>query len=507
MAKSKTFAAIDVGSHNVTMKLIEKTEKGYSELENVSHVIDLGTDTYMEGRIRFPMVEQCCTTLKGFSKIMKDYRTTNYVALATSALREASNKDYILAQITLETGLKVTVINNSTERYLDSMAVIAKYPSFSQMTNEGILLVDVGAGSIQVSLYSGGHLTSSHNIRLGSLRVRELLSDLEKKTLSYTEVLDEYIKINIASCCSQLDLTNKPVHFIGMGPVSRYLKQVASSGDEITRKKFYDLCSLLSNTPADDIALQYGIPWESAELLLPSAFILRQFLNLTDAQRLLIPSVDLCDGIIANWLFTNYPVKGDYDLENDILENARFLAKRFHCNEKHAKKVEKFAVKLYRSLQSRHGFGSRQLLLLRLAAILQDIGEFISSTNLHHSSYDILKNSEILGLSHREREIVALVIKYSSHEKPSPSEVPSQHLITVARLSAILKLASALDYSSSGKMQMLKTSIKNKRFVISITATEDITLEKWEFGNMTDFFEEVYGLLPELKMEQIENKK
>lgn len=505
-AKTTLFAAIDVGSHEVALKIVEKTPKGLKTLDSVSHVIDLGTETYLNGKISFPLVEECCRTLNGFVRIMKEYKITCYTAMATSALREAQNVDYIVAQIELNTGLKVSVINNATERYLQTLAVVANTPGFTEMTQAGLILLDIGAGSVQITHFDNGCLVNSQNIKLGSLRVRELLSTVEKQTLSFTQILEEYIRVNVKVDSLQYSLEKKPVHFIGIGSVVRFIKKIAAANDYFSKESFSNLFSYLADTSAEEIAVKYGIPWESAELLLPCAVIIRQFLSLTDAAQIYAPSVELCDGIIAGYIVNHYNKTYAYNLEKDILESAKALAKRFHYNETSAALAERFCDKLFKALKSRHGFGSREQLLLKICAHLQDIGEYISAVKQYEISRDMIKNSEIFGLTQTERDTCALIVQYSAHDVPKPGELSSKKLIKVARLCAILKLADALNYGKSGKIQDIKIKISNEKFLITVMTNSEITLEKWEFNNRKGFFEEVYGLLPELKVESIQKK-
>jgi len=122
--QKEIIAAIDVGSHALRMKLGELRANGdFKEIESFRKVAALGHDTFTNSKISFESVDKVCTILKAFNNTMNDYSVKNYKALATSAIREASNKEYIIDQIRLMTGIEVEVIDNSEEQYLTHKAI------------------------------------------------------------------------------------------------------------------------------------------------------------------------------------------------------------------------------------------------------------------------------------------------------------------------------------------------------------------------------------------------
>jgi exopolyphosphatase/guanosine-5'-triphosphate,3'-diphosphate pyrophosphatase len=149
--------------------------------------------------------------------------------------------------------------------------------------------------------------------------------------------------------------------------------------------------------------------------------------------------------------------------------------------------------------------GKRERLLLQLSTILHDCGEYISMVNLSESSYNIILNTEIIGLSHMEREIVANIVKFS-HDEFAYVEILSgsvnlekDHYMVIAKLTAILKLANALDQSQKQKFRDLRVSLKEHRLLITVSTEEDITLEQGFLEERADFFEEVYSIRPVIK--------
>ena len=152
-----------------------------------------------------------------------------------------------------------------------------------------------------------------------------------------------------------------------------------------------------------------------------------------------------------------------------------------------------------------HGMGKRERLMLRITTILHDCGKYISMANLGECSYNIIMYSEIIGLSHMEREIVANVVKYN-HLDYSYNEVLSSTLdldrdscLTIAKLIAILRLANGLDRSHKQKFKDVKIALKDDELVFTVSTSVDITLERGLFNNRAEFFDEVFSVHPVIR--------
>ena len=168
----KTFAAINVGSGEVSMKIYEISPKtGIREIDYVRYYIELGSDTYTKGYIEYDLVRELCDVLEGFSTKMEEYRVDSYLALGSSALIEASNCELIVDQIRVRTGLKVETIDNAQQRFLLLKSVARGMRNFEQLIDDGAAIVDMGSGSLQITIYDEGRLIYTQNLKLGSLRI------------------------------------------------------------------------------------------------------------------------------------------------------------------------------------------------------------------------------------------------------------------------------------------------------------------------------------------------
>ncbi len=521
------FAAIDVGSNELSMKIFEVSKKnGIKELEFIRHTIELGSETYTNGKISHVLVDEMCQVLLAFTKKMKEYQVTDYTACATSAIRESFNSLLILDQIELSSGLKVKILSNSEQRFLCYKAIALKENDFNKIIKKGTVIVDVGAGSIQISLFNKEALVTTQNIKLGSLRIREILADMENQTTNFNNLISEYIDNDLKTFHELFLKDNKIRNIIavgdGLSDILKYatLKSVFVSTtaekpldstpdfniDYVGRIIFINLYQSLLSKSVGEISSTLGISKEQAALILPTAMIYYKMFEETKAEFMWFPGITLCDGLVAEYAEKKEKIIPSHPFTNDIVIAARNIASRYQCNLSHTNNVEYIALTVFDSIRKFHGFGKRERLLLQIATILHDCGEYINMNAVGENSYNIIMSTEIIGLSHTEREIVANLVRYNSSDFPKYLEFvggfDKDTYIMICKLAAILRIANAMDKSHRQKFSNLIITRKDKELILTTETLEDITLEKGLFEKKADFFEEVYGIRPILKQKR-----
>ena len=189
-----TFAAIAVGSFEAELGIYEISSKyGIRSIDHVRHVIAIGRDTYSEGKISYELVDELCQVLKDFSNIMKGYKVQSYKAYGTSALRDAKNNPIILDQIQVRTGIDVELISNSEQRFLSYKAIAAKDQEFNTVIQKGTAIVDVGFGSMQLSLFDKDSLVTTQNLPLGVMRIQRLTGQIPANMDLHRQMLEELV--------------------------------------------------------------------------------------------------------------------------------------------------------------------------------------------------------------------------------------------------------------------------------------------------------------------------
>lgn len=508
-----TFAAIDVGSYELAMKIYEFSGKSrMKQIDYIRHRIELGTDTYTTGKISHARVDELCRVLSEFVDIMKTYKVSSYSIYGTSAIRETENKMIIIEQIKLRTCMNIEVLSNSEQRFLHYKSVASKGACFSKIIEKGTAIVDVGGGSIQFSLFDKDALVATQNIRLGILRIREMLVDIQPRTNNYEHLIEELVDNQLLSF-KQLYLKDRVIeNIIVVDDYISFIMQKLGNGtseDIISNVQYMEFVDILRKKTPDQIARYLGMPEENASLLIPSAILFKRVLEITNAKLLWAPGVGLADGIAYDYAQKNKLIQVEHDFDADIIACAINIAKRYLGNKERNALVEEVAVTIFDCMKKVHGMDKRDRLLLRVAAILGDCGKYISLEILAESGYNIIMATEIMGLSHVEREIVANVVKYNKvdfayyNEIKSVTQLDREAYLRIAKLTAIFRAADGICRSQRLKVKKVMAALKEGQLWLTVVTDEDLYLEKGFYERKTKFFEEVFSIKPIIKHKKI----
>ena len=514
---SHLFAAIDVGSFELELGIYEISNKNkIKRVDHARHVIALGRETYNTGMISYGMVEEICDVLSGFVRIMKSYKVSDYRAYATSAMREARNSQIVLDQIRVRTGIEVRIISNSELRFLSYKAIAAKDEEFDKNIQKGTAIVDVGFGSMQISLFDEGLLVSTANVPLGVLRILGEL-DLVNTTVDRTaDVIGEMVT-NELNQYKKIYLEERRIkNLIAIGDNILYLFRHADQGKlltRVTKLQFDEMYNRISRMNLSQLEDEFGLNSEAARMLLPSAIIYKKVMEMTGAEQIWIPGIRLCDGIAAEYAADNKLIKFKHNFDEDIISTSRNMAVRYRCKSAHSEQVEIHALKIFDTMKRYHGMGGRERLLLQIAVIVHACGKFISVRNANECSYNIIMSTEIIGLSHLEREIIANVLRYNVRDfdynlvqmEANLDNISGSYgshkdvTILIAKLTAILRLADSMDHAHRQTLKDCKMEVKDGKLVVKTTYPGDMTLDALSFEQKASFFEEIFGIRPVLK--------
>lgn len=516
----KLFAAIDVGSFELELGIYEISSKyGIHAVDHVRHIIALGKDTYNNGKISYGLVDEMCQVIKKFAGIMESYKITEYRAYATSAMREAKNNQIVLDQIRVRTGIEVRIISNSEQRFISYKAIASKDTEFNKIIQRGTAIVDVGFGSMQISLFDKDALVTTQNLMLGVLRIREMLAHFQTNAGNTNMLIEEMVDNELQTFRKMYLKDRDTKNLIGIGESILYLFKRTAEGkaaDRITAEeynRFYK--GLLDMTPTQ-IEDRFGVNAEYASLLVPAAIIFKRVLEMTGAELFWIPGIRLCDGIAAEYAEAAKNIKFNHDFTEDILAASRNMAKRYKCNASHTAIMEKHVLNLFDSMKKFHGMGDRERLLLQISAILHACGKYISMKTPCDCAYNIIMSTEIIGLSHLEREIIANVVQYNGKEfdyshvhlnedmfRDTKGEISRNSVtILIAKLTAILRLANAMDRSHKQKLEDCRIVVKGGMLLVTTYFEGNSMLESVVFEQRADFFEEIFGIRPVLKQKR-----
>lgn len=507
----KLVAVIDIGSINARLKIFEIGAKGKpKEVESCSKFISLGAQGYTSGMIQPEQVSELCDCLNMFDTKCKEYKVSKVFCVATSAFREAGNRDVVLDQIRIRTGFNIDVLDNSIERYYHNTAVKETMPDFVELIKSGTMILDIGAGSMQATVYDNSEFVFSQNTVLGSLRVSDLLSDIINRTTHYEDVLEEFISqdLNDYHNAEPKGIVYKSL--IAFGGEIGFIKTLSghdkNSNIVLSKAEFMNVYEYLLKTRPSDLTLNNSIPASVAPLLLPSALIIRNMLEYTGLDMIYLPNGSLADGVIYDYCFTEMNLKPTLKTENDLICAARNIAKRYKVDKKHVEFVEKMALEIFDSSVHISGLTPRHRLYLRLSAILHEVGKFVDAKNHNNAAYALIRYTDLIGLGNDELNIIGLVVRLYPTEDPYSdryySALPSDKKVVISKLTAMLRIADALDASHKQKVKSMSAQLMHSVLTISCEVTSDMSFEEWSFEHRALIFEEVMGIKPNIKLKR-----
>lgn len=504
------FGAIRIGSIEQELCIYEiSPSKGIRLLDRVAAMLPLGNDTVSRGRLSCERVDELCRLLNDFAAVMRSYKADASKAYATMALRDAANAPIVIDQIRVRTGLAVNIISNSEQRYINYKALALEDRSFDEIIRTGTMIVDAGYGSVQLSLFDKEALVTTENLPLGAVRLLNSLRDMRFTDTQLREHIVEIADVELGNY-KKLYLKNKEVeNLVAIGNSMTQLllrdRRKKLVDGYMTAEEATGICRTIRKLRPDALEAMFAGGREYARLMLVTALVCERLIERLGAVRIYLPGTCFCDGIAAEYAEKQKLMKLRHNFENDIVAEARNMAKRYRCNTDHAAAVEQCTLKLFDAVKKQSGLSKRDRLLLQIAAILHTCGKFISIKNGPACSFHIINNTEMIGISHEERKMIAAVVLY--HSEGFDYEEAAEKIgnpVRIAKLTAIMSLANALDRSHGGKLAdvRMKAEEKTAELVIATDYEGDLTLERLALEGRGEFFEELFGLKPVLRQKR-----
>ncbi len=506
---SSYFGVIHVGSEQVSLQIVEYTSLGNMRIvERANSQVTMGEETFKTGRISFATVRELCELLKGYRRILQEYGVKDYRLLATTAIREADNQQYIIDQVKLKTGLTVEVVDMLQEMYHKYVALFRAIEAEGLAAEqEGILFVDISSGGLSFTLYEAGVLQYQQNIHIGALRIKESFERHQRDSAHFYQALTEYIYSTIDLV--EIELNHHKIKYLVLSGVETGLLLKMLGRDETARLTYVGIDEFLAlydrvkqlNLP--QLMQAFSLSESRAEMVLPTIVLYQQILALSNVTQIVVSGVQFGDGITISHIAEKTRDKWLEVIEKQIVSFAHTLGNKYKRDVNHAASVESTSLQLFDRMVKHHGLGRRERFLLKIAAILHDIGKYVSLRRHYFYSYRLIISSDIIGFSEEERALMANIAYYHSKGTPSLSDAnfaaltPDQR-ITLAKLAAIIRVADAVDRSHMQKAAIRDISLCGEEVVITVSADQDISLEEWTFIDKADFFENVFGIRPTL---------
>ncbi len=494
-------AVIDVGASGLRLVVAEIAPgQPVRILEEAARAVSLGRDTFGSGRLGAASVEAALKALEGFRKIMDSYGVRRCRAVATSAVREAENRDNFVDRVQLRTGIELEIVDGSEENRLTYLAVRDHLRQDAALKRGVGLLVEVGGGSADLSLLRDGEPVYSGTYPLGAIRLHQSLASWHGSQEQRVRLLRRHIHNVVDDIRREIPLAEVQ-QFIALGGDVRYaLARLgdAAGNERVARERFLALCDELASSDHESLVTREQLPLEDAETLVPALLVYAELLQETSAAELTVLDASLRAGLLLD-LAQSATGQGVESFGSQALASAAALGEKYRYDAAHARNVMQLATRLFDQLRAELGLGDRQRLLLQVAALLHDIGIFISLRAHHKHSYYLLSVSEIFGLTQEDMALIANVARYHRRALPQKAHLPYTALdrdarIQVSKLGALLRLANALDADHLQKVSDIKAYARDDEgWIIEIVGVGDLTLERLVASSRSDFLSEVLG--------------
>jgi exopolyphosphatase/guanosine-5'-triphosphate,3'-diphosphate pyrophosphatase len=500
---------MDVGSNAIRLAIAEfKSPTRYKILERKRVPVRLGMSVFKTNRIAPETLEAALDAFRDFRRCMEEYGVVLHRAIATSATREAKNRSAFLERVHTETGIDLDLIPGTEEARLVALAVQAKV-----RLRGTSLIMDVGGGSSELALVQRGQilLVESHN--LGTVRLLEQVGDSAGDQI--LKILRETIR---ASRFPLLDSLrgSSVTQLIGTGGNIEALASLSlagagrnDSGDRrptpLPLARLKKLLATLAELTPEARAKKFDLRPDRADVIVPAGVIFEYVATRTRVRQITVPFVGLVDGVLLD-LAAEAGASGRKELEfSQTLNAARAVLRKYDSDPRHSRHVAALALSLFDQLKVIHELGKRDRLMLEIAALLHEIGNFISASGHHRHAYYIISETPILGLSDEELHIVACVARYHRKAPPDTShecyaELPERARARVRGLAAILRLADALDHDHRQRVVEVSAKQRDSELTLKARTRGDVTLDEWSVGEKGgDLFKEEFDLKPVLK--------
>jgi exopolyphosphatase/guanosine-5'-triphosphate,3'-diphosphate pyrophosphatase len=496
-------AVLDMGATAVRLVVAELPPGERPRiLEEASRAVLLGKDAFTGGRLGASTIEATLRALEGFRRIMDSYGVVRYRAVATSAVREAVNRDTFLDRVRLRAGIKVEVIDGSEENRLSYMAVREALSDHEALTNGDALLVEVGGGSADLSYLRRGEPVYSGTYALGAVRMRQNLAAWHGSHEQRVRLFHRTVRNIVEDIRREMPLRDAR-HFLATGGDARFVadqlvgEETGRAVRGVPRDRFLSFCEETVALDDEQLVEAYRLPLTEIETLVPALVVYRELLLETQAATVLVPQATLRAGLLLDMVSADAG-HGIEDFSRQVLASAAALGEKYRYDAPHARHVAALAVGLFDDLRSEHGLPPRDRLLLEVAALLHDIGIFVSLRGHHKHAQYILSVSEIFGLSREDMAIISNIARYHRRAAPNKSHLPYMALdssarVRVNKLGAILRVANALDADHLQKVRAVKVQHEDEQWVLEVDGGGDLTLERLAALARADLLTEVFG--------------
>ena len=499
-----TFAAVDIGSNSVRLKIARLQAGRLHPLYEDREVTRLGEGVFRSGFLTPESMAETIKVLRRFHRSAQQIGIDSVRVVATSALRDARNSQAFQEWVRSATGWRVEIISGMEEARLIHLGLV----SIARVDRATTLMIDLGGGSCELTVTRDGHIRDAVSLPLGAVRLTDefLRHDPSRKgelkrlggfvarevNRIANRIGSARVKNVIATSGTAAALATAAAHLSRRKTRNRHL---------VTRVEMARLTKRLARLPVAERREIQGIGPRRAEIIVAGATVYRELLDRLHLTGFRYSPLGLRDGILAQ-------MAADYDrstrsgrqIESERWESILNAVDHYHVERKHALDVRECAMLLFARLRSLHRLPPEYREWLSAAAMLYEVGDYVNRNGHHRHTHYIISNSEILGYTPQQRRLIAAIARYLGKSRPTVEDSPIKLIdpadrVPVQKAILLLRLARALNLGRSRAVRQVRIGMRSGKVKLTLIPRRNlgVDLELWAIEKERDYFLEVFG--------------
>jgi exopolyphosphatase / guanosine-5'-triphosphate,3'-diphosphate pyrophosphatase len=479
-------AAIDVGTNAVRLELAKPMADGtYETLHQERDPVRPGEGVFATGSIPKDVGNRLVATLRRYGALCRRHKA-RVRAVATSALREARNRDEIVRRVRTEAGLLLEVVSGKEEARLICMGVL-----FGKPANERSLIIDIGGGSTEVATAVGEEPNNLWSVALGAVRVTEVFNASGKINAKQLKLMRHFCQDAVGEALPAKATLGARTAIGSSGTINALVIYAAAEGTgHADLEHITETVDELVEMGPEGRRKQFDA--RRADIVVSGACILEAVMKHLGVRSITRTDRGLRDGLLVDLMRRGH---GDF---GTLTETAVALGRRFYFSEDHARQVSRLALALFDDLAALHRLPAAARPLLEVAALLHDIGHAVSYQRHHKHTAYLIQNADIPGLTDRERFLAAMIARYHRRTPPEAghwqlAEVTPGELTLVRKASTLLRIADSLDRSHHQPVKAVHASASRTAVNVRVVSKQPVDLELWDAQHETALFRSVFA--------------
>lgn len=505
MEKAPIIAAIDIGTNSIHLVIASINQREVlTIIDQEKEMVRLGQSGNDMKYLQEDAMERGIQALKRFGKLAENHNA-KIRAVATSAVREALNREIFINRVREQTNINIEVVSGVEEARLIYHGVIHALP----INEKNALVIDIGGGSTETVIGNDGKIKFAHSDKIGAIRLTKQFLDSQIYTKSKIEEIRKFV---IGEWTPTLNNIKNVGFDLAIGTSGTILTLAAMSlienggappdflnGYSVQTKNILEVISniLKCRTPGD-ISKIPGMDTQRSDIILAGAIIFETFINTLKIKEILVSPYALREGIVFDTYEKMLEVEEYHHLTNLRFATIYDIAQRYDIDKHHSEHVKKIALKLFDELRPYHNYSDYEREILECASLLHDIGYWISHSQHHKHSYYIITHSDLPGFTNDEAEFIGNVARY--HRKSLPKKkhsnfvsLPKDTQLKVGLLAGILRIAEGIDRRQKQYVQDIAINNNKNKIQIKLLPTDpkiDIDIEIWGANRRKQLLEE-----------------